>query len=406
MLRPYNTMFLAMVLACIILVVSSWLARRCRHTYQSAKFPPQPVEKPGTKKENTARVPGTWTPSSYKFPTPSQYPDWSIDTTKPLPYRPFRYGPNYFTTMGLRKIKPEEWIELDNNYPLFHKEKAQRIRDRGATCCQTRPIAYPAAVELLEELVAYLPDRYPSLYRRTELGIKNLWSGEEIDTTSRPLPEDPMQTCGRLTQDDLAIMMESGDGKYHLQAGAILLAGFWRLKDKLGMGLTEIHTSGRVPHYKEKLERGMDNFFSRLKPGEFMARNNYVVQVDDNLPWSYSVGSEDSDIRGWHLADQNPDIEKVHLRFERQTLHRLPISGGIVFTIRTYLLPVTEIAKEDYVPGRLASAVRSWTDDVSRYKGKTKYQEILLPYLDRMHQKQLDDGLDLQAEDVQRSYPW
>lgn len=308
--------------------------------------------------------------------------------------------------MGLRNIKVEEWIELDNDYPRFHREKAHRILDRGSRCCRTTPEAYSAAVELLEELVSYLPARYPSLYQRTKHGIKNLWSGEEFDVTSRPLPEDPMQICGRLTQDDLAIMMEKPDGKYYLQAGAILLAGFWRLEDKLGMQLSQIHTSGHVPHYKEKLERGMDNLFRRLKPGEVVGRNNYVVQVDNNLPWSYSVGSEDSDHRGWHLADENPPIEHIHLRFERQTLHRLPKSGGVVFTIRTYLLPVTEIAKEDYVPGRLASAVRSWTDDVSKYKGKTRYQEVLLRYLDKEHEGQVQRGLDLEAEDERRSYPW
>jgi hypothetical protein len=31
--------------------------------------------------------------SDFKRPTPSPYPHWNIETTNPIPYRPFRYGP-------------------------------------------------------------------------------------------------------------------------------------------------------------------------------------------------------------------------------------------------------------------------------------------------------------------------
>lgn len=88
------------------------------------------------------------------------------------------------------------------------------------------------------------------------------------------------------------------------------------------------------------------------------------------------------------------------------TVFRLPRSGGIVFTIRTYFHPITEICKEPYVPGRLASAMRSWGDDVSRYKGKAQYAGTVLEYLDDMHRQQVEDGLDLEKEDEVRSYPY
>ncbi|OCT46947.1 hypothetical protein CLCR_02422 [Cladophialophora carrionii] len=359
-----------------------------------------------TSPPQSTRKPGTWPPSTFVRPKPPPYENWSIERTKPLPYRPFRYGPKYFQTMGLRNIKWDDWIELDNHFPRYHGDKTRRIKERGHKCCRTHPDAYPAALELLEELRSYLPDRYPSLYARTDKGIKNLWSGEELDTTSDPLPEDPMQTAARLVQDDLAIMIERPDGQYYLLAGAILLAGFWRLEDKYGMPLSEIHTSGDVPQYREKLEKGMMNFFRRLKPEELVARNNYFLQVDEDLAWSYSIGSEDRPHISWNTAEKNRAIEHHYFRSERQSLRRLPKSGGVVFTIRTYFHPITEVAQEDYVPGRLASAVRSWGDDVSRYKGKEKYEAVLLEYLDKKHQEQLDRGLKLEEEDEKRSYPF
>ncbi|KKY17755.1 putative mannosyl transferase [Phaeomoniella chlamydospora] len=308
--------------------------------------------------------------------------------------------------MGLRTMNWDDWIELDNHYPRFHADKARRIAERGSKCCHTAPEAFDGAVELLEELSDYLPARYPTLFRRTAVGIDNLWSGESFNIVERPLTEDPMQMAARLVQDDLAIMFEKPDGQYYLLAGAILLAGFWRLEDKLGMPLSEIHTSGDVPQYKEKLEKGMMNFFRRLRPEDPVNRNNYFLQVDDDLAWSYSIGSEDSPSISWNTAEKNRAIEHHYFRSERQSLRRLPRSGGVVFTIRTYFHPVTEIVEEDYVPGRLASAVRSWGDDVSRYKGKEKYEEVLLEYLDKNHEEQVQRGLDISEQHEEKSYPF
>jgi alpha-1,2-mannosyltransferase len=44
------------------------------------------------------------------------------------------------------------------------------------------------------------------------------------------------------------------------------------------------------------------NFFRRIKPEAPVLRNNYFIQVDDNLAWSESIGSEDSDGIGWFTA--------------------------------------------------------------------------------------------------------
>lgn len=377
---------------CILFLCALLITGRARRRTSRPQTPPDANEKSAG--------------SIFKMPVPPAYPDWSIETTKPLPYRAFRYGPKYHVTMGLRTIHPHDWIELDNHFPKYHADKAARIADRGEKCVKTHPEAMDAALELLEELANYLPARYPSLYRRTAVGVDNLWSGESFNIVERPLKEDPMAISARLVQDDLAIMIPQPDGQYKLLSGAVLLAGFWRLSDKYGMTLSEIHTSGDVPHFREKLESGMTKFFHRIKPETIYVRNNYFMQVDDELAWSTSIGSEDSPQASWNTAQKDKAIENHFFRSERQSLRRLPKSGGVVFTIRTYFHPVTEIAEEDYVPGRLASAVRSWDSWVSEYKGKEKYGDILLEYLDKKHEEQLARGLDLEAEEQVRKYPW
>ncbi|KAJ5664461.1 hypothetical protein N7507_005192 [Penicillium longicatenatum] len=396
--------FLALnICACIIVfVIQKWNA-----SSRLSRSSTPDLEKPASRgREKITRNFGEWTPSDFKRPTAQPYPDWDVHTSKPIPYRPFRYGPKYFVTMGLRNLKFDEWIELDNHYLKFHADKAKRITERGEKCYGTAPEAMDGAIELLEELCDYLPERYPTMFQKTPTGITNTITHETFNITQRPLPEDPMATAARLIQDDIALMIEKPDGEYYLLAGAILLAGFWRLRDKFGMPLSEIHTSGSVPQYEEKLGKGMKNFFRRLKPEEPVLRNNYFIQVDDQLAWSPSIGSEDAEEVSWNTAEKNRAIEHHFFRSERQSLRRLPRSGAVVFTIRTYFEPITEIVKEDYVPGRLASAVRSWGDDVSRYKGKEKYQDVLLEYLDRKHDEQVAADLEVDKEGETRSYPY
>ncbi|KAL8835601.1 MAG: hypothetical protein Q9176_006815 [Flavoplaca citrina] len=376
------------------------------HSRRASPDPEKPTSRPRSTFKAPGREPGVWTAVDFERPAAPPYPDWDVHETKPLPYRPFRHGP-YHITMGLRTMQWDEWIELDNHYPRFHGDKKRRIEERGEKCCKTAPEAFDGAIELLEELCSYLPQRYPSLFQSTRTGIHNLLTQETFDITARPLAEDPMQMAARLTQDDLAIMFERPDGQYYLLAGAILLAGFWRLSDKFGMPLSEIHTSGDVPGFKTKLEKGMMNFFRRIQPGQPVLRNNYFIQVDDDLAWSHSIGSEDPvqgdggvmQAAGWGSAEKNKAIEHHYFRSERQSLRRLPRSGGVVFTIRTYFEPITKVVEEVGVPGRLASAVRSWGDDVARYKGRERYGEVLLEYLDGKHREQVEKGLVSETEE-------
>ncbi|KAL9083385.1 MAG: hypothetical protein Q9165_008535 [Trypethelium subeluteriae] len=406
--RNSKMLLYALLLSTLVAWGFFTLLRRARRKTPPRSRTPD-LEKP-TSQKNPERKPGEWIPQDFTRPPATPYPEWSVHTTKPLPYRPFRYGPKYNINMGLRPMNWDEWIELDNHYPRFHADKARRIRDRGSKCCRTAPRAYDAAVELLEELCSYLPQRYPSLFQATSTGMTNVLTGESFNIQERPLAEDPMQMAARTIQDDLAIMIEGDDGQYYLLAGAILLAGFWRLEDKFGMPLSEIHTSGEVPQFREKLEKGMMNFFRRVKPESPVLRNNYFIQVDDELAWSSSIGSEDSEGIGWFTAEKNKAIEHHYFRSERQSLRRwvialvvrLPRSGGVVFTIRTYFHPMVDVCLEPYVPGRLASAIRSWGDDVSKYKGKERYGEVLLEYLDQKHEEQVAEGLDLSKEDEER----
>ncbi|CAF3370487.1 unnamed protein product [Rotaria socialis] len=336
---------------------------------------------------------GTWTPVDFQAPIPPAYPNWSIETTNPLPYRPFKYGPDYFVTMGIRHLHWDDWIELDNQWIRYHNIKLARLfGERASRLCMTVPEAYDAALETMELVSEYLVCRYPSLfqfeYSATQKQIQIKATGEVYPIHS----DDPLKYAALLIQDDLALMIEGVDGQYYLKAGAIPLPGFWRLEDKFNMSLTEIHTSGNVPQFREKLQEGMERFFQKMTPEKPFVRYNYSIQTDGELAWSSSIGSEETFGRGRKDARTNPCIENIHFRSERQALRRLPRSGAILFTVRTYFLPIIDISQEPSVPGRLASALRSWPDEVVRHKGRKVYEDVLLKYLDEKHAEQCANG--------------
>lgn len=143
----------------ILLISSSivWIltAVAIRRRRLASQRPAPGLEKPICRQGGTfkspERQPGVWIPMDFKRPVAAPYPNWDVLKTEPLAYRPFKYGPDYIT-MGLRTMKWDEWIELDNQYLEWHSIKAKRIAERGDQCCKTAPEAYDGAVELLEEL--------------------------------------------------------------------------------------------------------------------------------------------------------------------------------------------------------------------------------------------------------------
>jgi hypothetical protein len=59
--------------------------------------------------------------------------------------------------------------------------------------------------------------------------------------------------------------------------------------------------------------------------------------------------------------------EHISVRRERQTFTRLEKSGAVLFTVRTYMQPLTELSNEE-VEG-LVSQIQGWESMMKTYKG-------------------------------------
>ncbi|KAH7916724.1 hypothetical protein BJ138DRAFT_995089 [Hygrophoropsis aurantiaca] len=476
LLERWHDIYESALIVTIAFAVFWWLRRK-------AKCAATPIDSDGLKSDsnsekvnvkdkdkdvNKTREPGEWTPQQFSYPSITPCPH-RLEDVRPVPYRPFRWG-EYHITMGIRSMPWNEWIELDEAYTAYHRVREYRIRTRGRDAVQVLGPqeldkghvvsgGADAAKELLYELAEYLPRRYPAVFSTTRHasaagcvpaigGIPLSWEGLppiktiEVHSTGQKfdlsllegmqgveMGEEAMRMAALLVQEDIALMIEGSDGKYYFQAGAICIPGFWRMRDKIGMPLDEIHVSGNVPQFKEKLQTSMERFFKRMPVDKPVIRNNYFFQVvkppkspeteevrldveeetasevdPEELGWSESTNGKEDEFTHGHGHGAKPAAwlapSTLRLRTERQTLRRLPRTGAIVFGIRTYLFKIEELARESGVPGRLASAVRSWPEDVGVYKGRKMYREVLVRYLDECAEK------DVESEVSKVEYPF
>jgi hypothetical protein len=115
-----------------------------------------------------------------------------------------------------------------------------------------------------------------------------------------------------------------------------------------------------VAQLNEQLEAPIDGFFDRLTPQRGFWRLGWGIL--DTPDWYTPLDGT----AGPRPVDPGPD--ELFLRVERETLRRFPITGCVLFTIRTYVTPIPAVAADPEVARRLADALDALPDDVRGYK--------------------------------------
>lgn len=134
--------------------------------------------------------------------------------------------------------------------------------------------------------------------------------------------------------EDLCLLTLDNDGEYRLTAGALAFPTDWRLADKIGQPLLQVHAP--IHGYAEQLAAGVDHFMATLRSGMIFARTNWFVVANDQL--CYRPGPDPA--RLFDGVTPGNAGERLFVRCERQTLRRLPDSGAILFTIGIYVAPL------------------------------------------------------------------
>ena len=154
---------------------------------------------------------------------------------------------------------------------------------------------------------------------------------------------------------------------------------------RLGEPLERIHSP--VPHFKTHLQRTMDRMFSRLTPAKPHYRSNWLFTPNADLsPFAPSSDGSGGGVQGGYhfarrdeaesdsaelpvvsLGDATPN--DLFVRVEYQSIIRLPVTRAIVFTLRTYIEPLSALSASPEAAEMLLLAVDGLTPERQEYLG-------------------------------------
>ena len=252
--------------------------------------------------------------------------------------------------VGARALDLTNWIEINSDYEKDMAQKRDLLSAKHDEVFVSLPLGDAGSREVLDLLSEHLPRIFP-----------DRWPNEvSIDPSLHPL-----EAASLLVQEDLCVMSQVGND-WILSAASLCFPSRWDVRDKIGKNLLGIH--GPVPHYEEKIGAATQNIFDKLTVERPVWRVNWTVMDSGELHQPTAVRSPDA------MAITSSNIEQeLHFRRERQTLRKLPKSGDILFTIRTYSDTFAQVVEQfpDF-RSHIGPTISGSTPQLIAYKGWAK----------------------------------
>lgn len=263
-------------------------------------------------------------------------------------HAPYEVGPADFA-IGLAPIEEADWLEGGEADPAARKDRLFATRRRL----------------VFGELDGSRPGQEEAL----ALVEKALPSG-----APREGGWPPLYAAARRVADDLCLM-ERRQRRWTLTALSLSAGSLFTAEEALGKDLGALH--GPVPGFEGRLLPRTERIFEGLREGLILQRRNWSVVNDadphlpDPAPMRARIGAIDARDAG----------RELFVRAERQTLRRLPRTGGALFTIRVWIHPLEDLRGE---PERLAAFARAWREaspDFRAYKQLHLYDALVEAFL-------------------------
>jgi hypothetical protein len=298
-------------------------------------------------------------------------------TTTP-DYQPYVAGP-FRWRLALRPLDLTDWIQIGDDYDHEMAAKTDVLRDHHDTVVATIDGIEPEAAEILEHLCDHLCATRPDWFAREGNEIVNRRRGERWPVS----PGDdgswalhPLDIAGRLVQEDLALLVNREAGLV-FGGGSVCFPNRWDLSSKLGLTMAEVHAP--VDRLNEQLQDPIDSFFGRLSVDKPFWRLGWGV-LDTDDPYQPMDGTASVPPPIPAIGDPSTG-DRLFLRVERETLRRFPRTDCVLFTIRTYIRPLSHLVERPQDAGRLADALSQLPDDVRDYKRTTELTAAAVHWL-------------------------
>ena len=161
-------------------------------------------------------------------------------------------------------------------------------------------------------------------------------------------------------------------GPFRLVAGAVGFPTDWRLAEKMGKPVHEVHAP--THGFAEQLASPVDKFMDGLQSRNLFGRTNMFVLATDALRY---MPTEPMAERFAHVTAENAG-ETLFVRCERETLRRLKRTRAIAFGIGIYRVPLGTLS--DAAIARLAQSVEGFTGGEAERRAAPHYAAALAGY--------------------------
>lgn len=288
----------------------------------------------------------------------------------------------------------EPMFDVDEHY-LSEMHDRALVLNEDPLRCQSLPHMTLAGWDLLELIMESKARDYPEWFELHKNGQAWHWINRPLGIDQKftfldetTLPYGPMEYITRQSQGDFTLQ-DQRDENLWMDAGMVTTQADWSLDFDIGMGFHEWHAPVPRAHEMGVFDRAL-KFLLKLQHGAPVRRFNWTLTVDpllDTSPENYPKwGPMRADIRPENVG------ERMHLRVELQTLHRLPRSNAIAFAIRCYLIRFDDLVTIPKWGRRLHRVLRDIPDDLATYKGFLRNRNSLVQWLSKY-----DDGLPTSA---------
>ena len=288
----------------------------------------------------------------------------------------------------------EPMFDVDEHYVAEMHDRALVLAEDPLRC-QSLPHMTLAGWDLLELIMESKARDYPEWFELHKDGHKWHWINRPLGIDQKftfldesTLPYGPMEYITRQSQGDFTLQDQRDDNLW-IEAGMVTTQADWSLDFDIGMSFHEWHAPVPRAHELGVFDRAL-KFLLKLQHGAPVRRFNWTLTVDpllDTSPENYPKwGPMRTDIRPENVG------ERMYLRVELQTLHRLPRSNAIAFPIRCYLIRFDDLVTIPKWGRRLHRVLRDIPDDLATYKGFLRNRDSLVKWLSRY-----DDGAPTSA---------
>jgi len=271
----------------------------------------------------------------------------------PIPEQilPQLVGDNFRHRLGIFPVEISNWLLRDAEFDLTVQLKKKLLATRRSEVVGLQP----GGDEVAEEAAQ----------------LVSAWAGVEL--ASRGI--DALVEASLLVADDLAVLqpIKSQDGSEQLllNAAVVCCPSRWMLSEKMGHNMLAIHEP--VAKYADHVGAAVDTYFQRLTVEKPVWRSNWIIQDPPAL--------FQPQIPSGPLV-KTPD--ELWIRMERQTLRRLPKTGGILFTIRGYQQPLPEyLSRSTQIAQNIRTMLERLPDDVAQYKSVLKYRPAIMNWINQ-----------------------